>query len=396
MPWSQSTGLSVKTDGGVVTAKTSINTDLEICVDGDGMQFKIGAVTHLWPKSSICQLRTRVVEGVFPSQWVLDIQLRDGEEIRNVELLRSYNEVELLTLLESASNKLGLRFTEHTGRSVETDEHSMNVVQQLANFPERWPRPLKLDSIKFGFNRSVTRSEIKLPTVIPTKVWGIFLLTIWASIGVGLIISITTFTPLMESGAVVWPTLLFFITIIGWMWFNAQNGLLESRHRIIFSVTEVRVKPMLFGIFPGKELVWSLEEFNDVDSDENGRLTFLIADKRYSMTMHRRESEWLVGEVATQLEHLMAEWIVGVLSSDKSSLIDNFKKFDSNQDGTISLEEFKETIDSFSSELSDEQKIVLMRSIDTDADGAIDYTEFTKLVTSVDFLLDNKIIFEEE
>ena len=191
MPWSQSTGLTVKSDGGVVTAKTSINTDLEIIVDEKGMHFKLGAISHQWSKDSICQLRTRVVEDVFPSQWVLDIQIRDGTEIRNVELLRSYNEVELLDLMEFTSRKLGLKFTEHTGRFVETDEHGMNVVQQLANFPERWPRPVKLDSIKFGFDRSTNRSEIKLPTVIPTKVWGFFLLTIWASIGVGLIISIT-------------------------------------------------------------------------------------------------------------------------------------------------------------------------------------------------------------
>ena len=103
-----------------------------------------------------------------------------------------------------------------------------------------------------------------------------------------------------------------------------------------------------------------------------------------------------MGDVATQLEHLMAEWIVGVLSSDKSSLIDNFKKFDSNNDGKISLSKFKETIESFGPNLSDEQKIVLMRSIDTDADGTIDYKEFTELVSSVDFLLDNKMTSEEE
>ena len=395
MPWSQSTGLKVKNTDGIVTAKTSINTDLEISVDGDGIKFKLGPVEHNWPKSSVIQLRTRVVPNVFPSQWVLDVQLRDDGDVKSVELLRSFNEVELLTLMESTAKKLGIRFTEHTGRSVETDEHSMNVVQQLANFPERWPRPVKLESIKFQFNRTANRSEIKLPTVIPTKVWGVFLLTIWASIGIGLIISITTFTPLMEKGAIVWPSLLLFITIVCWMWFNNQNSLLESKHRIIFNVGEVRVKPMLFGFIPIKELVWPIEEFNDIDSDENGRLTFLIADKRYSMNMHRRESEWLVGEVATQLEHLMAEWIVGVLRTEKSSLIDDFKKFDENGDGKISMDEFEKTIRNFGT-LSEEQRIVLMRSIDSDADGSIDYNEFSEMVSSVDFLIEKSNSLDEE
>ena len=395
MPWSQSTGLKVENSDGIVTAKTSINTDLEISVDDNGIQFKLGPVEHSWPRSSVIQLRTRIVENIFPSQWVLDVQIREGDEIKGVELLRSFNEIELLDLMESTSKKLGIRFTEHTGRFVEPDEHGMNVVQQLANYPDRWPRPVKLDSIKFQFDRTTNRSEIKLPTVIPTKVWGVFLFSIWASIGIGLIISITTFTPLMEKGAIVWPGLLLFITIVSWMWFNAQNGLLESKHRIIFSVNEVRVKPMLFGFIPVKELVWPISEFNDIDSDSNGTLTLLIENKRYSMNMHRRESEWLVGEVATQLEHLMAEWIVGVISADKSSMIEKFKKLDSNGDGKISTTEFEESMDDFGT-LSEEQKIVLMRSIDSDSDGSIDYNEFSEMVSSVDFLLEKSSSLEEE
>ena len=49
---------------------------------------------------------------------------------------------------------LYVRFEEHTGRSVEADEHGMNVPDQLKTFPSRWPRPQRLPSMEGEFKNN--------------------------------------------------------------------------------------------------------------------------------------------------------------------------------------------------------------------------------------------------
>ena len=54
------------------------------------------------------------------------------------------------------------------------------------------------------------------------------------------------------------------------------------------------------------------------------------------MSMHRREAEWFVGEVATQMEQLMVDRINDVRKSMNLELKEAFKKFDTNGDGSLS------------------------------------------------------------
>ena len=60
-----------------------------------------------------------------------------------------------------------------------------------------------------------------------------------------------------------------------------------------------------------------------------------------------------------------------------------FKKFDTNGDGSLSPEELEVAIDDFGIGLSKLQMKVLMRDIDRDSDGKIDYNEFVERFSSM-------------
>ncbi|MCS5536646.1 MAG: hypothetical protein NZ770_00935, partial [Candidatus Poseidoniaceae archaeon] len=61
------------------------------------------------------------------------------------ELIRCSSESDILKAMEVLAAMLQVRLEEHTGRSVESDEHGMNVVDQICNFPERWPAVPNMD-----------------------------------------------------------------------------------------------------------------------------------------------------------------------------------------------------------------------------------------------------------
>ena len=60
-----------------------------------------------------------------------------------------------------------------------------------------------------------------------------------------------------------------------------------------------------------------------------------------------------------------------------------FKKFDTNNDGNLSTEELEAAIEEFGIGLSKLQMKVLMRDIDKDSDGKIDYNEFIDRFSSI-------------
>ncbi|HJM45222.1 MAG TPA: EF-hand domain-containing protein, partial [Candidatus Poseidoniaceae archaeon] len=180
----------------------------------------------------------------------------------------------------------------------------------------------------------------------------------------------------------IWIFLFPVLTLIYWLVFNSNTGQLESRHRLTISATNISLQAKFLGIIPLNTKIWNLDDFIDIDADENGRLTIFIGDRRYSMKMHRREAEWFVGEVATQMEQLMVDKINEARKSMNLELKEAFKKFDKNNDGNLSTEELEAAIDAFGIGLSKLQMKVLMRDIDKDSDGKIDYNEFVDRFSS--------------
>ena len=164
---------------------------------------------------------------------------------------------------------------------------------------------------------------------------------------------------------------------------NSNTGQLESRHKLNISATNISLQAKFLGIIPLKSKIWDLDDFVDIAADEEGRLTLFIGNRRYSMKMHRREAEWFVGEVATQMEQLMVDRINEARESMNLELKEAFKKFDTNNDGNLSTEELEAAIEEFGIGLSKLQMKVLMRDIDKDTDGKIDYNEFVDRFSSL-------------
>jgi len=280
---------------------------------------------------------------------------------------------------------------EHTGRLVRRDEHGMGVVEQLARFPERWPRPSKLPSITFGFRTGVGSVYTTIPTRSTQSALAFFWITFLASFAIGFsMLYLQTIGDQKDYSQLIWVVLFPVLTLTYWLIFNSNTGQLESRHRLELTATNVSLQPKFLGLIPLKTKIWEMEDFMDIDADENGRLTVYIGERRYSMGMHRREAEWFVGEVATQMEQLMVDKINDVRKSMKLELKQAFKRFDKNDDGNLSPDELEAAIDDFGIGLTKLQMKVLMRDIDRDSDGKIDYNEFVERFSSKEKMKDSE------
>ena len=382
MGWLQSTSidLSESSADGTFSAKSCISSDMHMFADDEGLQFKVGIAEKTFKKGEINALRTIREEKTLPAIWILQAKLDGGEWI---DILESYDENSLLNMMNGIASKLLLPIKEHTGRLVRRDEHGMGVIEQLARYPDRWPRPEKLPSIQFGFRKG----QDAVYTTIPTRstqsallfFWGTFLFSIAVGISMLFLRSIgdTDYTQL------IWVFIFPFLTCAYWLIFNSNTGQLESRHKLTISATNISLQAKFLGLIPLKTKIWDLEKFVDIDANEDGRLTLFVGDRRYSMSMHRREAEWFVGEVATQMEQLMVDRINNVRKSMNLELKEAFKKFDTNGDGNLSPEELEVAIDDFGIGLSKLQMKVLMRDIDRDSDGKIDYNEFVERFSSM-------------
>jgi Ca2+-binding EF-hand superfamily protein len=69
-----------------------------------------------------------------------------------------------------------------------------------------------------------------------------------------------------------------------------------------------------------------------------------------------------------------------VLSARSVKLRDSFRSVDRDHSGKISLEEFRDTVNSLQLDISEQEVITIMRHFDKDSDGSIDYAEFCDMV----------------
>ncbi len=381
MGWLQSTSIDLSdlSEKGVFSAKSCISSDLEVVANESGLHFKLGIAEKTFEPGSIKALRTVRENNTLPALWSLQLKSDDEEW---VDVLESYDENSLLNLMNGIASILSLPLKEHTGRLVRRDEHGMGVVEQLAHYPDRWPRPPRLPSIKFGFRSGVNSAYTTIPTRSTQSALAFFWVTFLASFAVGFSMLYLQTIGTRDYTQLIWVALFPVLTLAYWLIFNSNTGQLESRHRLELTATNISLQPKFLGLIPLRTKIWNMEEFRDIDADENGRLTLYIGDRRYSMGMHRREAEWFVGEIATQMEQLMVDRINDARKSMKLELKQAFKRFDKNNDGCLSPDELDVAIDEFGIGLSKLQMKVLMRDIDRDSDGKIDYNEFVERFSS--------------
>lgn len=226
----------------------------------------------------------------------LFLRTEKGDE----EILRCTNEASILKAMETLASMLKVRLEEHTGRSVESDEHGMNVVDQICNFPERWPDVPNMDlqMVKFVTIGSIVCFSI------PSRVRDSAKMTFWGAALIGLILGIPLSSYSPDSQVLWW--LFFLLPMIGvvlaCMMITVNNGMFESQHDVRLTKEKVYVIPKFMGMFSMPARSWPMEDFRDLDVTEGGRLTFLMGDERLYCDMDRLEAEWVMAEIVERLE----------------------------------------------------------------------------------------------
>jgi len=381
MGWLQSTSVEIAKSSGEISfqASSQVSSELQLRADADGLHCRMGAIEKSWSSDEVTALRSVKVSGAYPPLWKMELKSASGGWI---DVLDSYDENSLLTMMEGISVQLHVPFKEHTGRLVRRDEHGMGVVEQLGRFPDRWPRPQRLPSISLTFRHGPGSVQASLPTQCESSPLIAFWTSIALSAALGLVILyLSTVGEIFDYAQLLWPVMTTTVMLVFWMVFNSRSGELESSHRLRLSATTISIQPKFVGIVPLRAKIWAMDEFMDIDSDEQGRLSLVVAGRRYTMRMQRREAEWFVGEIATQIEQLMVDRIDAVRKEQKLELSEAFKQFDTNNDGTLSSTELETAIEEFGIGLSKNQMIVLMQDMDKDSDGQIDYQEFVNRFT---------------
>jgi len=272
--------VSVNIGSATVTASESL---LSVQSSGSSKQ---------WKRLQITELGSRKRGGLFPAATMF---VRLGDSTEDVV---SGRESDILAALETVAAVLYVRFEEHTGRSVEADEHGMNVPDQLKTFPGRWPRPERLPSMEVDFKRADDGFELQLPSSITPLTWTLYLGS--NSLALLLALALSLFNLGRINPALVLLPLLVVVHGI-WYMINGQSNVLENNHTVRVSSKEIVVHGRILNTLAGQPVRYPLEEFRDLDVTTQGRLAFLFSDRRLSCDLPRLEGEWVVGEVAHRL-----------------------------------------------------------------------------------------------
>ena len=178
MAWRQSSDMQITVNDDSTVANTTFSSNTEIAIKPGSLNFSAGPMNRNWSSKDIQYVITQRVPKVVPAQWTLYIANKE----QKTELLQSYNEQHVLTLAETIAESMDARLAEHTGRKVREDEHGMNVIQQIEQFPERWSRPDRLPSMKMEFATTEKTSVIRLPSMMNMATWIILMLSILFSL----------------------------------------------------------------------------------------------------------------------------------------------------------------------------------------------------------------------
>lgn len=217
------------------------------------------------------------------------------------ELIRCSSESDILKAMEVLAAMLQVRLEEHTGRSVESDEHGMNVVDQICNFPERWPAVPNMDLQMVKF---VTIGSIVCFT-IPSRIRDGTKWTFWSVSVLGLLLGIPVSAEAPGTSQVVWwlVFLLPLLAVLGiCIIITMKNGMFESKHDVRLTKEKIHVIPKFMGMVSMPSRSWPMADFRDLDVAKGGRLTLLMGDERLYCDMDQLEAEWVMAEIVERLE----------------------------------------------------------------------------------------------
>ncbi len=281
-----------------MVAEVSVNIGSATVTASDSLlSVQSGGSSKQWKRLQITELGSRKRGGLFPTATMF---VRLGDSTEDVV---SGRESDILAALETMAAALYVRFEEHTGRSVEADEHGMNVPNQLKTFPSRWPRPQRLPSMEVEFKKADDGFELQLPSTITPMFWALYL----GSNSVALLLALS-FSLFNLGGINPALVLLPLLVLVHGIWYvvNGQTNVLENNHTVRITSTEIVVQGRILNTMAGQPVRYPLDEFRDLDVTTQGRLAFLFSDRRLSCDIPRLEGEWVVGEVAHRLLEMFA------------------------------------------------------------------------------------------
>mmetsp|Transcript_29922 Transcript_29922/g.88973 ORF Transcript_29922/g.88973 Transcript_29922/m.88973 type:complete len:112 (-) Transcript_29922:688-1023(-) len=97
-----------------------------------------------------------------------------------------------------------------------------------------------------------------------------------------------------------------------------------------------------------------LEVFNEVDADKNGEIDF----DEFTIMMQSTAGD----------------------RGERQELVDAFAVFDEDGSGSTSKAEVKEIMEKFGQKLTEAELTQVMKEVDTDGDGQIDFEEFCQMM----------------
>eukprot|EP01029_Cantina_marsupialis_P027812 TRINITY_DN774033_c0_g1_i1.p1 TRINITY_DN774033_c0_g1~~TRINITY_DN774033_c0_g1_i1.p1 ORF type:complete len:845 (-),score=296.42 TRINITY_DN774033_c0_g1_i1:323-2857(-) len=115
------------------------------------------------------------------------------------------------------------------------------------------------------------------------------------------------------------------------------------------------------------ELPWLTYQPKLVDAEDDGNINYTQFLERWEIESRPEDMEWQDAVIEAVCEKLF-----DICSDVKEA----YRRFDIDADNSVDYEEFASTLDRLDLGLSKQQTYVLMRSIDTNDDGKIDFGEF--------------------
>ncbi|HJN55844.1 MAG TPA: hypothetical protein QF646_05615 [Candidatus Poseidoniales archaeon] len=280
-----------------LAGRTLVLSEDELDVSDHPMKFKL---------SEIERFRSRVVRA-FPPLYGLDVRIVPEEGIaRWMRVADSPYQKEVLDVMEEISAACLVALEEHTGRSVEADEHAMSVVEQVKIFPERWPRTVRPEKTGAILIESASGLHITLPSKMNVAAKGGLLLTLAATIALSSIFGVirgSTDDNLLNLFPLLIVTLSWVLAAVA-IWCIAvtaiafATGIFNHRHSIVIGSLFVQVRPRFLNVLPSRPRQYPLSSFRDLDVTPKGGLTLLLGNQRISCELFAADSRWVVSEIA--------------------------------------------------------------------------------------------------
>jgi hypothetical protein len=259
----------------------------------DKLNFSCGGNEQTWDVETISEIFTTSNDNAY--QLVVCAE-------KDTVLFSTNNELQLLNSAEALANQLEVRFSEHTGRSVEADEHGMNVIEQIQTFPDRWPHSNAEGTPMMRINRVGNIIQFTIPSELEKVSYGLFIVGVFAAAITSIQLDFSFELYLIS----LLVSLLPLIAVIGIaIALAVKLDILVANHSIAMDKSGIYIQPKFLGFFGLPSVQHSLSDFKDLDVTDSGSITFLFGDRRMTLNLEDKyQAEWILSEIVDAISNL--------------------------------------------------------------------------------------------